>query len=78
LGFACVIGNAPAIFVLSSTRRKGLANKLIDNIEYDKYDEQLIGHYKVQTIQPVRARYVAVLTPAEVRWSARVLHVDPK
>jgi len=54
---------------------EGLSIQLVDNIEYD---EQLLDHEKVLTTQRVRARYVAVLTPAEVRWRVRVLQSDPK
>jgi hypothetical protein len=52
---------------------EGLSVELEDNIAYDV---QLLDHNKVQTTQLVRARYVAVLTPAEVRWRVRVLQAD--
>lgn len=54
---------------------EGLSIQLVDNIEYDV---QLLDHEKVQTTQLVRARYVAVLTPAEVRWRVRVLQAEPQ
>jgi hypothetical protein len=52
----------------------GLSLQLVDNIEYD---EQLLDHERVITVQPVRARYVAVLTPTEVQWKVRVLQAEP-
>jgi hypothetical protein len=51
----------------------GLSIQLVDNIEYQV---QLLDHEKTQTTQVIRARYVAVLTPAEVRWRVRVLQTD--
>ena len=52
----------------------GLSIQLVDTIEYD---EQLLDHEKVITVQPVHARYVAVLTPTEVQWKVRVLQAEP-
>lgn len=52
---------------------EGLSIQLVDNIEYDV---QLLDHGKVQATEPVHARYVAVLTPAEVRWKVRVLQAE--
>jgi hypothetical protein len=52
---------------------EGLSVELEDNIAYDV---QLLDHNKVQTTQLVHARYVAVLTPAEVRWRVRVLQSE--
>jgi hypothetical protein len=52
----------------------GLSIQLVDNISYD---EQLLDHEKVITVQPVHARYVAVLTPTEVQWKVRVLQTEP-
>jgi hypothetical protein len=54
---------------------EGLSIQLVDNIEYDV---QLLDHGKVQATEPVHARYVAVLTPAEVRWKVRVLQAEPQ
>jgi hypothetical protein len=54
---------------------EGLSIQLIDDISYDV---QLLDHDKVLVSQPVRARYVAVLTPTEVRWKVRVLQAEEK
>lgn len=48
---------------------EGLSIELIDNVDYDV---QLIDHGRVKTLHHVSARYVIVLTPAEVRWRVRV------
>ncbi len=48
---------------------EGLSLEMIDNVEYDV---QLVDHGKVKATQHVNARYVIVLTPAEVRWRVRV------
>ena len=53
---------------------EGLSIQLVDDIEYD---EQLLDHGTVVATQPVHARYVAVLTPTEVRWKVRVLQTEP-
>lgn len=52
---------------------EGLSIQLVDNVEYDL---QVIDHDKSITIQKVRARYVAVLTPSEVRWRVRVFQSE--
>jgi hypothetical protein len=52
---------------------EGLSIQLIDNAEYDV---QVLDHDKVQTTQQVRARYIVVLTPAEVRWRVRVFQAQ--
>lgn len=52
----------------------GLSIQLVDTIEYE---EQLLDQGKVITVQPVHARYVAVLTPTEVQWKVRVLQAEP-
>jgi hypothetical protein len=54
---------------------EGLSIQLVDDIEYDV---QLLDHDKVLASQPVRTRYVAVLTPTEVRWKVRVLQAEQK
>ena len=54
---------------------EGLSVQLIDNLEYAV---QLIDHEKVVATEPVHTRYVAVLTPAEVRWKVRVLQAGPQ
>lgn len=48
---------------------EGLSIQLTDDVQYDV---QMLDHDKVQTTQQVRARYIVVLTPAEVRWRVRV------
>jgi hypothetical protein len=52
---------------------EGLSIQLIDNVEYD---QQVIDHDKVLTNRRVRARYVVVMTPAEVRWRVRVFQAE--
>jgi hypothetical protein len=47
----------------------GLSLELTDKVEYDV---QVLDHDRVKTSQRVSARYVIVLTPAEVRWRVRV------
>ncbi len=54
---------------------EGLSIQLIDTVEYDV---QILDDDKVQTTQHVRARYVAVLTPTEVRWKVRIFQAEPK
>jgi hypothetical protein len=52
---------------------EGLSIQLIDNVEYSA---QVLNADKVQTTQQVRARYVVVLTPTEVRWRVRILQAQ--
>jgi hypothetical protein len=52
---------------------EGLSIELTDNVEYDV---QVLDHDKLQTSQRVHARYVVVLTPAEVRWRVRVFQTE--
>jgi hypothetical protein len=52
---------------------EGLSIELTDTVEYDV---QLLDHDKSQTTQRVRARYIVVLTPAELRWRVRVLQAE--
>jgi hypothetical protein len=54
---------------------EGLSVQLIDTVTYDV---QIMDHEKVQATQHVRARYVAVLTPTEVRWKVRVFQAEPE
>ncbi len=54
---------------------EGLSLQLVDTVEYDV---QILDHEKVLTSQHVRARYVAVLTPTEVRWKVRVFQAKPE
>jgi len=53
---------------------EGLSVQLIDKVEYDV---QVMDHEKTLGTQHVHARYVAVLTPTEVRWKVRVLQAAP-
>jgi hypothetical protein len=48
---------------------EGLSIELTDRVEYDV---QVLDHEGVKTTQHVSARYVIVLTPAEVQWRVRV------
>jgi hypothetical protein len=54
---------------------EGLSIQLIDTVDYDV---QIADGKTVQTMQHVRARYVAVLTPTEVRWKVRVFQAEPE
>ena len=54
---------------------EGLSIELTDKVEYDV---QVLDHDKVTTTQRVSARYVVVLTPAEVRWRVRVFQAVPE
>jgi hypothetical protein len=54
---------------------EGLSIQLIDTVEYDM---EVLDRDKVLATQHVRARYVAVLTPTEVRWKVRVFQAEPE
>ncbi len=54
---------------------EGLSVQLVDTVEYNM---QIIDHDQVLAPQHVRARYVAVLTPTEVRWKVRVFQAQPE
>lgn len=54
---------------------EGLSIELVDTVEYDV---QILDHEKSLTTQHVHARYVAVLTPTEVRWKVRVFQAEPE
>lgn len=54
---------------------EGLSIQLVDNIEYDV---QVLDRDKVLTTQRVRTRYIAVLSPSEVRWRVRILQTAPE
>lgn len=54
---------------------EGLSIQLVDTVDYDV---QILDHEKVQTTQHVHTRYVAVLTPTEVRWKVRIFQAEPK
>jgi hypothetical protein len=51
----------------------GLSIELTDKVVYDV---QLLDHGRVKTTQHLNARYVIVVTPAEVRWRVRVFQAD--
>jgi hypothetical protein len=51
----------------------GLSIELVDKVEYDV---QVLDHTRVKTTQHLNARYVIVVTPAEVRWRVRVFQGD--
>ena len=54
---------------------EGMSLQLLDTVEYEV---EIVDHGKVLSRQPVRARYVAVLTPTEVRWKVRVFQAEPQ
>jgi hypothetical protein len=54
---------------------EGLSLQLLDTVAYEV---QVVDHGKVLSTQQVRARYVAVLTPTEVRWKVRVFQAEPE
>jgi hypothetical protein len=53
----------------------GLSIQLVDKADYDV---QILDHDKVEGSGQVRAHYIVVLTPSEVRWRVRVLQADPQ
>jgi len=54
---------------------EGLSIQLLDTVEYDV---QITDHEKAQAVQHLRTRYVAVLTPTEVRWKVRIFQGAPE
>jgi hypothetical protein len=54
---------------------EGLSVQLVDNVDYDV---RISDHDKMQAQQHLHARYVVVLTPAEVRWRVRVFQASPE
>jgi hypothetical protein len=54
---------------------EGLSVQLVDNVEYEI---QVADHGKNQATQKMRARYVVVMTPAEVRWRVRIFQGGPE
>lgn len=54
---------------------EGLSIELMDKVEYEV---QVLDHEKVKSIQHMSARYVIVLTPAEVRWRVRIFQAAPE
>ena len=53
---------------------EGLSVQLVDTVEYEV---QVLDHGDVKATQHVRSRYVAVLTPTEVRWEVRLFQAEP-
>ncbi|MGB7188995.1 MAG: hypothetical protein WBD10_02555 [Acidobacteriaceae bacterium] len=54
---------------------EGLSIQLVDNVQYD---QQVIHDGKVLATEPMRARYIVVLTPSEVRWKVRIFQAQPE
>lgn len=54
---------------------EGLSVQLVDNVVYE---EQVLKGGKVLASQPIRARYIAVLTPAAARWKVRLFQAAPE
>lgn len=54
---------------------EGMSLQLLDTVDYEV---EIVDHGKVIGTQPARARYVAVLTPTEVRWKVRVFQAEPQ
>jgi hypothetical protein len=54
---------------------RGLSIEMVDNAEYEV---QVFDHDKALAAQRVHARYVIVLTPAELRWKVRVFQASPQ
>jgi hypothetical protein len=54
---------------------EGLSIQVVDRVDYSV---QILDGEAVVTTQQVRARYVAVLTPTEVRWKVRVFQAEPE
>ncbi len=53
---------------------EGLSLQLVDTVDYDV---QVIDHGNTQPAQQLRARYVAVLTPTEMKWKVRIFQAEP-
>lgn len=52
---------------------EGLSMGLADNVEYDV---QIVVKGKQAEVQRMHARYIVVLTPAELRWKVRVFQAQ--
>jgi hypothetical protein len=52
---------------------EGSSIEIIDNVDYDL---QVFDHDHSVSTQQAHARYVVLLTPAEVRWRVRVLQAE--
>jgi hypothetical protein len=53
----------------------GLSIELADAVQYEV---QLYDHDKAIGTEQVRARYIVVLTPTEVRWRVRIFQAQPE
>lgn len=53
---------------------EGLSIEILDKVQYDM---QVLEQNKVIATQRMSARYLVVLTPAEVRWRVRVFQASP-
>lgn len=53
---------------------EGLSVQLVDTVEYEV---QIVDHGKALAPQTAHARYVVVMTPAEVRWRVRIFQGEP-
>lgn len=54
---------------LSFYSPEGLSIQLIDTVEYDV---DVTDHDKLQATRHVKTRYIAVLSPTEIRWKVRL------
>lgn len=54
---------------------EGLSIQLVDTVEFDL---GVVDGGKLQAMQHVRTRYLAVLTPTEVRWKVRIFQSTPE
>jgi len=52
---------------------EGLSIQLLDTVEYDV---EVLDHDKQVATRHVRTRYVAVLSPTEVRWKVRIFQAE--
>jgi hypothetical protein len=52
---------------------EGLSVQVLDTVDYDL---QLLDHNQVVGTRHMHSRYVAVLTPTEVRWKIRIFQAD--
>jgi hypothetical protein len=51
----------------------GLSVQLVDNVEYE---QRVFDHDRLLTVQLIHARYIVVLTPAEMRWRVRIFQAE--
>lgn len=54
---------------------EGMSVELVDAVDYEV---EVVDHGKSLGAEPVRTRYVAVLTPTEVRWKLRIWQAAPE